>query len=189
MGTIRSRKTTPSKVNIPSQIRYSKPNVTKQWLLSHCFYYNRMFSDGDTTAYSLRFPVCEYNSHPTLEGELTIFLEDDNPESEIKLDVYTYGTYEIYPAFYYQYYGNYDVILATIWQNIDKKLRQLRIKKIERKEKSNGNSQIQEVKRERESSNKSDQSGGGLRLVRSNDIFKASNQIRPNVRNKNRHRG
>ena len=136
-----------------TQTRYTKPNATKQWLLSHNFYYNKMFSDGESSAYSLRFPVCKYKSYTTLEGELTIILGED----DVRINVYDYGTYDIYPAFYYQEYGNYDVILETIWGNINKKLQQLRINKVDRasgqKENRENGRKNKEVKRGRKNTN------------------------------------
>ncbi len=40
-----------------AQTEYIKKNMTKEWLLSNGFYYNRLFSDDEAEVYTYRFPV------------------------------------------------------------------------------------------------------------------------------------
>ena len=98
-----------------------KPFVTKKWLLSHDFYYNKIFSDEDFDAYSYRFPVYKYGTYTTLECELTVILGDNH----LRINVYDYNTRDKYAPFYCCDYGNYDKILDTLVKNIDKKIKQL----------------------------------------------------------------
>lgn len=74
---------------------YIKPEVTKQWLLSHDFHYNRLFSDKETEVYTYRFPVYKYEKFTVLECELCITLGEDN----VQIDVYDYGTINRYALF------------------------------------------------------------------------------------------
>lgn len=107
---------------------YIKKNVTKQWLKSHGFRYNHILSYGEDDVYSYRFPVYKYGKFTTLECEISIILGED----EIRINVYDYGTSDIYAPFYYCEYGNYDKILKVVWKNIQKQLDILKItKKIE----------------------------------------------------------
>lgn len=104
-------------------VTYKKENITKKWLLSHDFYYNRILSDESQKieAYSYRFPVYKYNIYTTLECEFTVILGEPN----IRIDVFDYGTRDRYAPFYYCEYGNYDKILNIIMNNIKKKAKQL----------------------------------------------------------------
>lgn len=106
-------------------VTYKKTDVTKQWLLSHGFRYNRQLSDDDSEVYTYRFQVYKYKRFTTLECELGIILGED----EVRINVYDYGTSDRYAPFYYCEYGNYDAILRVIWRNIDKQLRNLGINK------------------------------------------------------------
>ena len=109
----------------PTNATYIKPNVTKQWLISHGFRYNRQLSDDESEVYTYRFSVYKYEKFTTLEGELCVALGED----EVKINVYDYGTSDRYAPFYYCEYGNYDAILRIIWRNIEKQLRNLEIDK------------------------------------------------------------
>lgn len=40
-----------------SKTTYKKKNITKEWLSSNGFRYNRLFSDDETEVYTYRFPV------------------------------------------------------------------------------------------------------------------------------------
>lgn len=106
-------------------VTYKKTDVTKQWLFSHGFRYNRQLSDDDSEVYTYRFQVYKYKRFTTLECELGIILGED----EVRINVYDYGTSDRYAPFYYCEYGNYDAILRVIWRNIDKQLRNLGINK------------------------------------------------------------
>ena len=113
-----------------TDIIYVRPKVTKQWLLSHNFRYNRSLSDNESEVYTYRFPVYKYDKFTTLECELYIILGEDR----VRINVYDYGTYNKYAPFYYCQYGNYDTMLKTVWKNIDKKRKLLGIIKNNDKE-------------------------------------------------------
>lgn len=100
-----------------------QPFITKKWLQSHDFYYNKVFSDEieRIDAYSYRFPVYKYGTYTTLECEFTVVFG----ESNIRVDVFDYGTRDRYAPFYYYEHGNYDKILNIVVNNIDKKVKQL----------------------------------------------------------------
>lgn len=51
-----------------------KENITKEWLLSNNFKYNRIFSDKDNDIYTYRFPVYKHNNNTILECEFIVAL-------------------------------------------------------------------------------------------------------------------
>lgn len=106
----------------------TKQPITKQWLLSNNFHYNKYFSDEDGDVYTYRFPVFKYGRYTTLECELRVVVN----ENEINIDVYDYNTRDKYAPFYYCEYGNFDRIMKIINTNIKKELKRLGTK--ERKE-------------------------------------------------------
>lgn len=106
------------------QTRYQKKNLTKEWLLSNGFSYNKLFSNGDTEVYTYRFPVHEYEGLTVLEGEFKVVSGED----EISVNVYDYNTNDKYAPFYYCEYGNYNSILRKIYGKIGRKLKKLKIK-------------------------------------------------------------
>ena len=114
------------------KIIYIKKNITKEWLISNGFHYNRLFSDSDTNVYTYRFPVYKYERFAILECELKVILGENN----VYINVYNYNTINIYAPFYYAEYGNYDVVLKEIWRKINKELKRLGIIT---EEKKNGN--------------------------------------------------
>ncbi len=99
--------------------------MTKEWLLSNGFYYNRLFSDDETEVYTYRFPVYKYNKFTVLECELKVILGND----VINVNVYDYNTHDKYAPFYYYEYGNYDKILKEISEKIENALNKLKVKK------------------------------------------------------------
>lgn len=107
------------------QTRYQKKNITKKWLLSNGFCYNKLFSSSDTEVYTYRFPVYEYEGLTVLEGEFKVVLGED----EISVNVYDYNTNDKYAPFYYCEYGNYDSMLRKIYGKIGRKLKILKIKR------------------------------------------------------------
>lgn len=111
-----------------TETTYIKTKATKQWLLSHDFHYNRLFSDEETEVYTYRFPVYKYEKFTVLDCELRITLGEDN----VKIDVYDYGTINKYAPFYYCEYGNYDKMVKEIWTKINKTLKKLDIKRKKR---------------------------------------------------------
>lgn len=107
------------------QNKYIKKNITKDWLLSNGFHYNRLLSNSDTDIFTYRFPVCRFEKFIILECELKVILGEDN----VHINVYDYNTINKYAPFYYMEYGNYTVMLKEIWQKIDKELKRLGIKR------------------------------------------------------------
>ncbi len=102
--------------------------MTKEWLLSNGFRYNRLFSDDEAEVYTYRFPVYKYNKFTALECELKVMLGND----VINVNVYDYGTNDKYAPFYYCEYGNYDKILKEINKKIDIALKKIKVKKDKR---------------------------------------------------------
>lgn len=103
--------------------------MTKKWLLSNEFHYNRLFSDDKTEVYTYRFPVYKYNKFTVLECELKVMFGDDI----INVNVYDYGTNDKYAPFYYCEYGNYDKMLKEISGKIDYVLKKLKVEKDRKK--------------------------------------------------------
>lgn len=107
-----------------NMIYINKPCITKKWLLSHHFYPNKSFCDiyEDTIidTYSIQFSICNH----TLECELTAIPK----HKYMYIDVYRYGTNDIYSPFYYYKYGDYEKILNIICEDVNKKLKQLGLK-------------------------------------------------------------
>lgn len=101
--------------NNAAEAAYKIPNTSKQWLLSHDFHYNRLFSNEEIEMYTYRFPVYKYEKFTVLECELCVILGDDN----IAINVYDYGTNDRYAPFYYSEYGDHNKMLDTIWKNIN----------------------------------------------------------------------
>lgn len=130
--------------NVVVNTTYKLPNTSKQWLLSHNFHYNRLFSDEETEVYTYRFPVYKYEKFTVLECELSAILGNDNTT----INVYDYGTNDRYAPFYYSEYGDYNKMLETIWANINKLLIELGIIKQENKEKIVNGSKNKEIKRQ-----------------------------------------
>lgn len=106
-----------------SQTKYIKRNITKDWLLSNGFRYNRLFSDTETEVYTYRFPVYKYEKFTILECELKVIIGEDN----VCINIYDYNTLNRYAPFYYLEYGNYTVMIKEIWQKINKELIKLGI--------------------------------------------------------------
>lgn len=105
------------------QTKYKKKNITKDWLLSNGFHYNRLLSDNEAEVYTYRFPVYKYNKYTVLECELKIALGED----VINVNVYDYNTHDKYAPFYYSEYGNSKKMLNIISHEINKKLKSLEI--------------------------------------------------------------
>lgn len=112
-----------------AKTRYKKKNITKDWLLSSNFRYNRLLSNNEEEVYTYRFPVYKYNKFVTLECELQVIFGED----EIKVNLYDYGTNNKYAAFYYSEYGNYSKFMKGIYDKINQKLNNLGIERIETK--------------------------------------------------------
>lgn len=119
------RKEGRSNINILKDVRrnYKKDYITKEWLLSNGFRFNRLFSDEESEVYTYRFPVYKYDGFSVLDCELKIMLGGN----KVLIDVYDYNTINRYAPFYYQEYGSYDKILEGIWRKINKVVRKLDI--------------------------------------------------------------
>lgn len=133
-----------------AETAYKLPKTSKQWLLSHDFHYNRLFSDEEIEVYTYRFPVYKYEKFTVLECELSVILGNDNTT----INVYDYGTNDRYAPFYYSEYGNYDKMLEIIWKNINSYLIKLGIIKKENKEILVNESKNKEIKRQCNNSDK-----------------------------------
>lgn len=89
------------------------------------FYLNKEASDNERKCYSIRFPVVKYNTHISIEGEITV----DSTNGNIVINVYDLkGNY--YAPFYNREYGNFDDILKIINKNIKKQMIKCKIKKV-----------------------------------------------------------
>ena len=109
-----------------ANLKFIKPDMTKQWLLSNGFCYNRLFSDGETESYTYRFPVYKHEEFTILECELRVILESQY----VYVDVYDYNTINKYAPFYFYEYGQYGLLLRNIWQVIEKEIQRLGISKV-----------------------------------------------------------
>lgn len=106
-----------------SKKKYVKHDITKEWLKSNGFRYNRIFSDEESEAYTCRFPVYKYGDFVTLDCEFIILIKT----GEVIINVYDYNTRDKYASFYNCEYGNYDKILIIINEKIEKALDRLNI--------------------------------------------------------------
>lgn len=132
-----------------NDMKFIKQNMSKQWLLTNGFHYNRIFSNEDCEVYAYRFPVLKCERFTVLECELKVILGEDN----VIIDVYDYNTINRYAPFYYQEYGNYTKMLDDIWLKINTELKRLKIKQLKDMEDNNG-SKNKKNKRKRNYSNK-----------------------------------
>lgn len=106
-----------------AKTRYKKKNITKDWLLSNNFRYNRLLSNNEEEVYTYRFPVYKYNKFTVLECEFKVVLG----EEIISINVYDYNTNDKYAPFYYCEYGNYDKMLKEINGKIESVLKRMKI--------------------------------------------------------------
>ena len=81
--------------------KYIKKYITRDWLYSNNFRYNRTYSTDKEAVYSQRFIVSRYLGIPVLECEILVHY----PEGIVQINVYKAGTREKYPAFYDRDYG------------------------------------------------------------------------------------
>lgn len=81
--------------------KYIKKYLTKEWLFSNGFKYNRFFSTDKEAIYSQRFVIIRYFGIPMIECEILIYYPDGN----VKINVYKAGTREKHHAFYNRDYG------------------------------------------------------------------------------------
>lgn len=112
-----------------TKTKYRKKNITREWLLSNGFHYNRLLSDDESDVYTYRFPVHKYNKFTILECELKVVLG----EEIISVNVYDYNTNDKYAPFYYYEYGNYDKMLKEINRKIESVLKKMNIYREENK--------------------------------------------------------
>ena len=106
--------------------KYIKKYITRDWLYSNNFRYNRAYSTDKESVYSQRFIVSRYLGIPILECEILVYY----PEGLVKVNVYKAGTREKYPAFYDRDYG-VNTLINNIDTKISKKLKNLNIEGVE----------------------------------------------------------
>ena len=102
-----------------------KLKATKDELYSKGFHYNKLMSDMDSYFYSLRFPVLKYKKTPTLECELSVELQT----GDVIINVFNYGTCDIYPPFYNNEYGKFET-LDVIHSAIKTQLKRIGVKEV-----------------------------------------------------------
>lgn len=107
-----------------------KLKATKQELYDKGFRFNKFMSTDEVSYYSIRFPVLKYNKATTVEGEITTELETGN----VHINVYNFGTNDIYVPYYNSEYGKYDT-LDIINSAIQKQLGKLGIRDTKKREK------------------------------------------------------
>lgn len=83
-----------------------KLKASKDELYRKGFHYNKLMSDETSEFYSLRFPVLKYKKTPTLECELTVELQT----GQMLINVFNYGTNDVYAPYYSSEYGKYETI-------------------------------------------------------------------------------
>lgn len=107
-----------------------KLKATKQELYDKGFHFNKFMSTDEASCYSIRFPVLKYNKATTVECEITVELEN----GKVHVNVYNFGTNDVYTPYYYNEYGKYDT-LDIINTAIQKQLGKLGIRDNKSKEK------------------------------------------------------
>lgn len=106
---------------------YVIKNPTTENLRNLGFRYSSTLSNGIEKVYVYRFPVLKYKRKPLLECELSV--ETNN--NTVLVNVYNYSNHSSYAPFYYDFYGNYEVVLKIINKNILREFRKLGVIKIE----------------------------------------------------------
>lgn len=99
---------------------------TKSDLTNKSFTFNHFFG-----GYSLRFPVASWNGKTTLEGMITLFVEENHVLPKIKLDVLGANTQDYYAPFYTSSPVHKDFI-TKIKKKITKKMKELGMQKIQK---------------------------------------------------------
>lgn len=105
-----------------SEKKFYKENITKEWLQTAGFRYNRVYSDKDNEVYTYRFSVHKYKSISTLDCEILLFKQN----GEMRLNVYDSRLENVYPLFYVSE-GVNDKILKEINNKIKFELKKLGI--------------------------------------------------------------
>lgn len=108
---------------LPNYI-YSKDRITKKWLDRNGFLYNRILSDVDCDAYSLRFPVYRYGDFICIDSEITVFTKT----KEIRVDCYDHNTRDCYARWYCRDVGRDETLMTLVTSQVEKKLKSLGIK-------------------------------------------------------------
>lgn len=103
---------------------YSKDKISKKWLDKNGFYYNKILSDSDDEAYSLRFPVYKYGDFICIDSEITVFYKS----KDIRVDCYDHNTRNCYARWYCREFGNDNTLISIIASQVEKKLKELNIK-------------------------------------------------------------
>lgn len=97
-----------------------KLKTTKNDLYNKGFHYNKNMSDETSDFYSMRFSVSKYNKITTLECELAVDLQS----GDVIINVFNYGTNDIYIPYYNREFGKYKII-DTINKTIEAQLKKL----------------------------------------------------------------
>lgn len=93
--------------------------IDRRWLELNNFRF-----DLKSQLYVLNFSAFKWNKYTTLEGVMTVDLDN----KDLWIDVYTKNKKEYYDAFYGVVYGNYDEILKKIYRTIEKQTKGMGIK-------------------------------------------------------------
>ena len=94
--------------------------TTKDDLYKKGFRYNKLMSDDSIDCYWLRFPVYQYKKSTILECELIVELQT----GKAFINVFNYGTNDVYAPYYSREYGRYQ-ILDAINETIEKQMKKL----------------------------------------------------------------
>lgn len=101
-----------------------KLKTTKDALYKKGFYYNKFMSSEDSDVYSTKFPVYKYKKSTVLECEVSVELQT----GDVVINVFNYGTRDIYAPFYNAEYGKCE-ILYDINNAIELQLKKFGVKK------------------------------------------------------------
>lgn len=93
--------------------------VDEQWLTANGFTFDKIRSDKECDAYTYRFPVYKYEGTVVLDGEITIWPDENNM---IRINCYEHATRNIFARFYYWEYGTDDTYMEVINRKFERKL-------------------------------------------------------------------
>lgn len=103
-----------------------KNEINKKWLENNHWYYSKLLSSDDDPVYTYRFTVFKYGTISTLDAEFTYHLNDN----DVTVNVFDGGTRYIYAPFYCLEYGNYDSVMETINNCINKEIKRFNMELI-----------------------------------------------------------
>lgn len=114
------------KLDFMGQVIYKIKDYSKDFLLKHKFKYSSYLSEYGDDVYTYKFPLIYSIKIPVIECEISV----SAVTGVVNLNIYKAGTKELYPPYYDREYGNYKNILKLIDTKINRKLKELGIKKI-----------------------------------------------------------